>query len=122
MSRRRKVGISILTVMAGILLVGMVGVFFLMEGLRGLGGFDDSGNTSAWDVPEGGTGLSSQDDTGRLIAAWVIPHRDDALALSCVIAGDTSYDGSEDSFMPEHLWLLGLPPIVNSFELLPTEG
>jgi hypothetical protein len=71
-------------------------------------------------MPDGAAGMAFQDDAGSLIAAWVIPHGDDALILSSTFPADERLVESE---WENELMMLrfGLPPILDSIESLTAE-
>jgi hypothetical protein len=86
---------------------------------RGLA--DDGGTFDGWgEMPDGAVGMAFQDDAGSLIAAWVIPHGEDALILSSTFPADERLVESE---WENELMMLrfGLPPILDSIESLTAE-
>jgi len=84
-------------------------------GMRG-----EYGSTSGWDMPDGAVGTTFENDTGPHIAAWFVPHGDDAHVLSCVVSAGSKndFDGGVLS-RPPRLMMWGMPPIVRSVEILP---
>jgi hypothetical protein len=86
------------------------------------GSLDDPGTIDGWaEMPEGAVGMAFQDEAGSLVAAWVVPHGDDALILSSTFRADERLAESE---WDNELMMLrfGMPPLVNSFEWLPAGG
>jgi hypothetical protein len=86
------------------------------------GSFGDPGIFDGWaEMPGGAVGMAFQDEAGSLIAAWVVPHGDDALMLSTIFQADEGLD--EPEWNSEGMMLrFGMWPIAESFESLPAEG
>ena len=89
---------------------------------EGHGSLDDFVTTDGWaEMPEGAVGMAFQDEAGSLIAAWVVPHGDDALMLSTIFQADEGLD--EPEWDSEGMMLrFGMWPIAESIEWLPAEG
>ena len=86
-------------------------------GMRG-----EYGSTNGWDMPDGAVGTTFENDTGPQIAAWFVPHGDDAHVLSCVVSA-VSRNGFNGGFLsrPPALMMWGMPPIIKSVEILPAD-